>query len=98
MPNIHKPEATDGNKKAYQDMLAELMSLKSTDYDMFMAKLYEAVSGEFRDALHNDDPITEKTKALDAMIQYFSNREEYEKCAELKKMADSLDAEPVKKL
>ena len=78
---------------AYQDLLLELMTLKKTDYDKFMAKLYEAVSGEFKDALHNNDPIDKKEKALNTMIQYFQDREEYEKCAELKKMADSLNAE-----
>jgi len=87
----------DPKDKAYKDLLLELMHLKQTDYDSFMQKLYEAVSGEFKDALHNNDPVTEKAKALNTMIQYFKGREEYEKCAELKKMADSLNAEVVKK-
>lgn len=89
--------STKQNKNTYQELLLELMGLKSTDYDKFMEKLYEAVSGEFKDALHSNDPVSEKTKALNTMIQYFSDREEYEKCANLKKMVDSLDAEPIKK-
>lgn len=78
--------------KAYQDLLLELIELKTQDYDKFMDKLYEAVSGEFKDALHNDDPVSAKSKVLNTMIQYFQAKEEYEKCAELKKMADSLNA------
>lgn len=78
--------------KEYNDLLLELMRLKKTDYDKFMRKMYEAVSGEFKDALHNNDPIDTKAKALNTMIQYFQDREEYEKCAVLKKMADSLNA------
>jgi hypothetical protein len=69
----------DQKDKAYKDLLLELMHLKQTDYDSFMQKLYEAVSGEFKDALHNNDPVTEKAKALITMIQYFQGREEYEK-------------------
>ena len=76
--------------KEYNDLLLELMHLKQTDYDKFMRKLYEAVSREFKDALHNNDPLTEKERVLDTIIKYFEEREEYEKCANLKKMADSL--------
>jgi len=78
--------------KEYDDLLLELMHLKRTDYDRFMRKLYDAISGEFKGALNNTDSTSDKEKALSTMIQYFQDREEYEKCAILKKMADSLNA------
>lgn len=80
----------DLNKRTHHELLMELFNLKGKDYDKFMHKLYEALTGEARDALQSPDPVSEKKKALWTMIQYFQNQEEYEKCAELKKMADSL--------
>ncbi len=80
----------DPNKKTYHELLMELIKLKEQDYDKFMRKLYEALTGEARDALQSPDPASEKKKALWTMIEYFQTTEEYEKCAELKKMSESI--------
>ena len=80
----------DPNKKTYHELLMELIKLKNQDYDKFMRKLYEALTGEARDALQSPDPASEKKKALWTMIEYFQTTEEYEKCSELKKMSDSI--------
>lgn len=74
----------------YHQILLELIKLRETNYDLFMEKLYEALSGEFRDVVNDGSPLEEKSQALNTMIQYFSEREEYEKCADLKKMIDRL--------
>jgi hypothetical protein len=80
----------DPSKKTYHELLMELIKLKNQDYDKFMRKLYEALTGEARDALQSPDPASEKKKALWTMIEYFQTTEEYEKCSELKKMSDSI--------
>jgi hypothetical protein len=76
---------------SYREILLELLELRENDYDGFMHKLYDALSGDFRDMVHDDSPLDEKLKALSTMIEYFAEREEYEKCAELKKMSDQLN-------
>lgn len=74
----------------YHQILMELIRLRETDYDAFMDKLYEALSGEFREVVQDNSPVVEKNQAITTMIKYFSDREEYEKCADLKKMMDQL--------
>ena len=74
----------------YQSALVSLVKLRYTDYDAFMERLYEALRGDFKDAIHDLTPVEGKQQALATMIDYFQDREEYEKCAELKKIKDSL--------
>jgi hypothetical protein len=82
------------NKKpSYQQMLFELLQLRESDYEGFMQKLYEALSGDFRQMVNDDSPLAEKSQALRTMIEHFEVREEYEKCATLKEMLDELNAE-----
>lgn len=85
-PKGKKKETGSG----YRDILFELLHLRENDYDGFMSKLYEALSGEFRSMVHDDSPLDEKLQALKTMIEHFEIREEYEKCAELKKMSEEL--------
>jgi hypothetical protein len=82
------------NKKpSYQQMLFELLQLRESDYEGFMQKLYEALSGDFRQMVNDDSPLDEKSQALRTMIEHFEVREEYEKCAILKEMLDELNTE-----
>lgn len=74
----------------YQSALVSLVKLRYTDYDAFMERLYEALRGDFKDAIHDLTPVEGKQQALATMIDYFQDKEEYEKCAELKKIKDSL--------
>ena len=87
-------DANPHDKKTYQDLLLELMHLRKEDYGKFMDKLYEALIGEFKDAVKEGDgkTVTEKKNALDIMIKHFQDTEEYEKCAQLKKISESLTA------
>jgi len=64
-------------------MLAELVSLRHTDFDAFMNLLYDALQRELSGAIFDQTPLTEKQEALNSMIQYFQDKEEYEKCAVL---------------
>ena len=74
-------------------LLFELLQLRESDYEGFMQKLYEALSGEFRGMVHDTSPIEEKLQALDSIRVHFQEREEYEKCAALKTMLDELNQE-----
>lgn len=80
----------ESNKKTYQDLLLDLMNLRKEDYGKFMDKLYEALIGEFKDAVNDGEPVSEKKIALQIMIKHFQKTEEYEKCAKLKQLAESL--------
>jgi hypothetical protein len=72
-------------------MLAELVSLRHTDFDAFMNLLYDALQNELSGAIFDQTPTTEKQEALNSMIQYFQDREEYEKCAVLRDMALTIE-------
>jgi hypothetical protein len=41
-------------------------------------------------ALENNTPIEEKIEALQTVIRFFIEREEYERCHELKKIIDKI--------
>lgn len=84
------------SKDKYQDLILELINLRDQDYNKFMDKLYEAITGEFKSILNDDNPIAKKLNSLNTMISHFEDKEEYEKCARIKELVDSLDAESVK--
>ena len=79
---------SDLNK--YSKILLDLVYLRQTDYDAFMNRLYEALTGEFRDVINDSTPVEEKSQAIWTMIKHFEKNEEFEKCADLKKLADQL--------
>jgi len=85
-------KSEDKNKQDYHKILLELMQLRETDYDQFMNKLYEALNGQFRSAIHDSEPKEDKRQAIWTMIEYFSNKEEYEKCADLKRMVEEISS------
>jgi hypothetical protein len=82
--------AAKKNNKTYNEILLELIRLRETDYDGFMDRLYEALAGEFRDVVHDKTPIEEKQQAIWTMISHFEKKEQYEKCADLKKLSDEI--------
>ena len=75
----------------YTKILLDLIHLRQTDYSAFMNRLYEALTGEFKDVIHDKSPVEDKTQAIWTMIKHFEENEEFEKCADLKKLADELD-------
>jgi hypothetical protein len=81
----------------YSRILLDLIHLRQTDYDAFMNRLYEALTGEFKDALYDTSPIEEKSQAVWSMIKHFEKQEEFEKCASLKKMIEEIDTKPINK-
>ncbi|MFA7157029.1 MAG: hypothetical protein WC123_04980 [Bacilli bacterium] len=79
-------------KDKYNDLIIELINLREQDYNKFMDKLYEAITGEFKSILNDDSSIAKKINSLNTMIFHFEDKEEYEKCAKIKELVDSLDA------
>jgi hypothetical protein len=79
------------NVNGYSKILLDLIYLRQTDYAAFMERLYEALTGEFKDVINDASPVEEKSQAIWTMIKHFEENEEFEKCAELKKLADKLD-------
>lgn len=78
------------SKKRYQEMLTELMRLKHSNPDLFMDKLYDAIIGDGIAMINDNTPTEEKVMAINAMISWFQEKEEYEKCATLKELANQL--------
>ena len=68
----------------YHEILLELLQLREKNYDLFLDKLYEAITGEFKEVfleeLNNDKDYKE---ILDSMIHHFEVKEEFEKCQKL---------------
>ena len=79
------------NQQDYHKILLDLIRLRETDYDGFMNKLYEALNGQFRGMIHDTAPESEKKQAIWSMIEHFSAKEEYEKCADLKRLVEELN-------
>jgi hypothetical protein len=79
----------------YHTILLELIKLRDTDYDGFMNKLYEALNGRFRNAINDTAPAGEKRQAIWSMIEHFSAKEEYEKCADLKRLVEELEIKKI---
>lgn len=69
--------------KKRQDLLAELVVLRTTDYDAFMDRMFEALNTVFTDAVEDPRSKQEKIRSLDAMIKYFADGDEFEKCQRL---------------
>jgi len=78
----------------YRSTLVDLIQLRYTDYDAFMDRLFEALTGEFKDAINDVAPKESKLQAINSMIDYFSDKEEYEKCAQLHRIVVQLESEP----
>lgn len=75
----------------YSKILLDLIHLRQTDYDAFMNRLYEALTSEFKDVINDTNLVSEKSQALWTMIKHFEKKEDFEKCAELKKLVDTVD-------
>jgi len=80
-----------GEEYEYSQILLKLIHLRKTDYDKFMDELYVAVTGEFRNIIHDKTPVEEKLQAIDTMKNHFiKSGEQYEKCIELQRLRDEL--------
>ena len=79
----------------YSKILMDLVTLRETDYDAFMERLYEALTGEFRNAIYDGAPAEEKCKALNTMLEYFKEEDAFEKCAQIQKLIKEIESSQV---
>lgn len=78
MDEIEDYESTPGFIKDLQESSKETM----------MEMIYDAIIHKKHGALNGDSPIDAKIDALNLILNFFKNREEYEKCSEIKKIID----------
>jgi hypothetical protein len=52
--------------------------------------IYDSIVNHKMGALQHDAPISEKIEGIQNVLNFFKEREEYEKCGELKKIIDEL--------
>lgn len=72
------------------ESIAFIEQLKTSSKDIMMELIYKAIVQNEMGALQNDVPIDEKIEALQTVIRYFSEREEYEKCSDLKQIINKI--------
>lgn len=65
----------------HHQILLELLQLRETNYELFIDKLYDAITNEFS-KYFKEELIKDKDhqQTLSIMIEHYEKREEYEKC------------------
>jgi hypothetical protein len=58
--------------------------------DTMMNMVYNAIVNNEHDAIYNNSPVEERLEALQNVIRYFEDTEEYEKCFNIKKIIDKI--------
>lgn len=70
-------------------LLLEIMMLRnSNNPDVFIDKLYEAIFGRFNREVKLWQQDSHFQSAIQELIVHFQKREEYEKCAKLKRLME----------
>lgn len=65
-----------------------IKDLQESSKETMMEMIYDAIINKKHGALNGDSPIEAKIYGLNLIINFFKNREEYEKCFEIKKIID----------
>lgn len=78
------------NKKYNSDYARKMSLLKEYDYDKFMRVLYKSFE-EYPERVARDPyPMDTKVKALNKVMTYFEDVEEYEKCVVIKTILNGI--------
>lgn len=72
------------------ESIAFIEKLKSSSKEIMMDLIYKAIIENEMGALNNNSPKEEKIAALETVIKYFAEQEEYERCHELKKIINNI--------
>ena len=72
------------------ESIAFIEQLKSSSKEIMMELIYKAIIENEMGALNNSTPVEEKIAALETVIKYFLEKEEYERCHELKKIISNI--------
>lgn len=79
MDDLEEYEASKFIKKVQESSREEMMDL-----------IYDSIVNEKMGALKHNAPIEDKIEGVQKILDFFKEREEYEKCLELKKIIDKL--------
>jgi hypothetical protein len=74
----------NGNEKSF------IKKLHESSREDLMELIYDSIVNHKMGALQHDAPISEKIEGIQNVLNFFKEREEYEKCGELKKIIDEL--------
>ena len=72
------------------ESIAFIEQLKSSSKEIMMELIYKAIIENEMGALNNSTPVEEKIAALETVIKYFVEKEEYERYHELKKIISNI--------
>jgi hypothetical protein len=72
------------------DLLRKLEALKREDTEAFYNVVFNSLFRFPDEAIRDPAPKESKIKALDSVLQFFEEREEYEKCGFIKGLMDQL--------
>ena len=64
--------------------------LKVSSREYMMEIIYNSIVKEKMGALKHEAPLEDKIEGVQTVLNFFKEREEYEKCIELKKIIDKL--------
>ena len=86
---------TDRNNQEFEinnsvESIAFIEQLKSSSKEIMMELIYKAIIENEMGALNNSTPVEEKIAALETVIKYFVEKEQYERCHELKKIISKI--------
>ena len=65
-----------------------IKDLQESSRETMMEMIYEAVVNNKHGALKHNSPNTSKIEGLNTILNFFKEREEYEKCHEIKKIIE----------
>ena len=68
-----------------------LGKLKGSSREDMMELIYNSIIKDKMGALKHNAPIEEKIQGVQSVLNFFKEREEYEKCNELKKIINKLE-------
>lgn len=72
------------------ESIAFIEQLKTSSKEIMMELIYKAIIENEMGALQNNSPVEEKIEALQTVIRFFSEREQYERCHQLKQIIDKI--------
>ena len=67
-----------------------IKKLQESSKDEMMDLIYNSIVNERMGALKHNAPIEDKIEGVQKILDFFKEREEYEKCLELKKIINKL--------
>lgn len=95
LPDFDEWDNSDKNNQEFEvtnsvESIAFIEQLKSSSKEIMMDLIYKAIMENEMGALNNDSPAEEKVAALETVVRYFVEKEEYERCHELKKIINKI--------